>query len=546
MRLVPDRVPPYQPPSWAREIAQMRNMVRIPTRVSAYDPDQRPAPPENVTLTISVREVKTRLEFRGKVHCDFLTANTCEADIKKYIFQIRPCDGAGVALDGTNKRTLELPAKQAFDSDSELPHVIFQELEKPKKQHYQARARILDKDERFSNWSDWTSPQLPFQTALPKPPAPFNVILDFFSDVDKSRDEKWRTRVRWDEVTFWDVPGGDNEEDVARYAIRVQVSNDGAIGNDKMMHFIKEAKDNDADTTAQIVFHVRHRKWWYRASVRTIDKWNRRGDWSAWTAWQKPTQEAPPNPDDVTIHDNSLDSVVLDWDAPPEPANPDIIHIDVRYFQVQIASNPTFSPVHKFDREVHGERRRFHIKKADRGKTFYGRVRSMNADDDPGDWIAGRINGNSSPFADPDGVKIKSARYTMAWTLNGNAQAKLYKQMHPVPFDSKIIGAVIRAGDHDAATHPNDGCPTGSSLQANLRILNLADDTNRAVFDNDSRLKIPAGKHKDTLFLDDGDSAWAHQLVDKGESIGVKIATIGSSDPGSDIVVVATLAPYDN
>ena len=541
--LPPDRVIASEPPTVTRSITQLERSFRRMRRVGGFDPDLRPAPPENVTQTITVREAKVRLEYRVKVHCDFLTADTCEADIKRYIFQIRRTNAAGAPIDGTNKRTLELTHKQAFDTDSELPHVIFNDLEKPKSQYVQSRARILDKDERFSDWSDWTAHELPVQSALPKPPAPGNLQLDFFSTREKNSATRWIGRVRGNEVTDWDAPGGDHEEDVAAYIVQVQTSDDGIVGNDKMQHFYKPAKDEDADTVWHLTFLIRHRRYWKRARAKTVDRWGRKGDWGSWTSWQRPGQEEPPNSTAVTIFDNSVDQVIIDWDSPPDPADPDVIHIDVAYAQAQISKSPTFTPIFKKDLKILGSRRAFFIPKADRGATFYGRTRNASADDEFGEWIPARLLGNDNPSADPDGVKVKSPRYTMAWTINGDAQAKMYKQLHPVPFDSKIIGAMMRADEHDAATHPNDGCPTGSALEANLRIWDADDGTNRKVFDTDARLKIPASRHRDTVFLDDGDPSWSNQLVFKGESVGVRIAAIGSGNPGSNVVIVATLEP---
>lgn len=541
--LPPDRVIASEPPSVTRSITQIERSFRRMKRVGGFDPDLRPSPPTNVTTTITVREAKTRLEFRVKVHCDFLTADTCEADIKRYIFQIRRTNAAGSPIDGTNKRTLELTHKQAFDTDSELPHVIFNNLESPRKQYVQARARILDKDERFSDWSAWNAQQLPVQTALPKPPAPGNLQLDFFSDRDKTTAARWYARVRGNEVTDWDAPGGDIEEDVNGYAVRVQTSFDGSVGHDRMDHFFKPARDEDADTVWSITFPIRHRRYWKRAQARTIDRWQRKGDWGPWTSWQRPGQEEPPNSTDVTIFDNSVDQVVIDWDPPPEPTNPNVIHVDVVYAQAQISKSPAFAPVFKFDRRIIQSRKSFFIPKADRGATFYGRTRNANSDDEFGEWIPARILGNNNPSADPDGVKVRGPRYAMAFTINGNAQVKNYKQLHPVPEDSKIVRSMIRAGDHDAGTHPNDGCPTGSALEANFRIWDVDDATSVQVYDTDARLKIPAGKHKDTIVLEDGDPSWAHQFVDKGEAIGLKIAAIGSTNPGEDVVAVIWLEP---
>lgn len=194
-------------------------------------------------------------------------------------------------------------------------------MARPKTLYWQARVRAVDKNGCVGNWSDWTAPGLPWTGADPKPPAPiFLPVPITFERVEVHKHHKLRARVTWFEVTNFDYPGSpaDDETDVSAYAVELATSTDGineVSTNYRSKH--KVAKDSDADATATAVFGNVHRRYWYRARVRTIDRFNRRSDWSNWSAWILPfDDQAPPKPIAVKIYDKGIDRVILDWTAP--------------------------------------------------------------------------------------------------------------------------------------------------------------------------------------------------------------------------------------
>src|SRR3989304_2588348 len=107
---------PFQPPGLQRTLVELVDEVKLSRRVLEYDPDDRPEPPVDLALTISVREVKTRLEYKAKASCDPLTPNTCQADIDKYVFQMRYTDISGNPVADVDIRTKRIDGKEVFDA----------------------------------------------------------------------------------------------------------------------------------------------------------------------------------------------------------------------------------------------------------------------------------------------------------------------------------------------------------------------------------------------------------------------------------------------
>jgi hypothetical protein len=428
------------------------------------------------------------------------------------------------------------------DDDDRL-HIVTRDLPRPKTWYWQARVRAVDSDGCEGDWSAWTAQQLPSSAANPKPPVPSGLQLDFDKH-GKARHARWRGKLQWNEVRNFDYAGtpAEDEQDLSRYQWQVEVSNDGVVGDDHRFGGTKEANDDDdAGTLVRAGFPIRNPKNWFRARVRSIDRFNRRGNWSDWTSWQRPGNEAPPAPTEVTIYENAADRVVIDWTALEDPDDGDLIHVDIDYFQVQITKLPSFGTVYKWDKHVDGTRRAFKTAKADAGDIFYGRGRSVNSDGEKSAWIPATIAGNSNPAAAPEGVRIgKAGQIAKSCTVPGTVVAKHYDPSWTAGQTYDIVGIRARAGRHDAATHPNDGCPTSGDLVANLFVEDAGSSTSQKILASDSRLRINQNTHKDTAWIRKGDSNFLVTQIQEDESVSLKVGQAGSA---KNLVVELILEP---
>ena len=211
----------------------------------------------------------------------------------------------------------------AFDEDDFL-HVTIPHVPRPKTWSWQARVRCRSGEGCWSAFSRWTTAILPWDGAEPRPPTP--TYGDFPITFDtKGKDDKHKLRLlfTYDEVGFWDVPGGDREDDVRGYDVQIDQSTDGATWDDahgggkpyRTQH--RPAMDEDADTERVAVFPRISRRFWYRARVRTVDRFSRKGAWSDWTDPALPfDDDAPPKPKNVEVYPQSTDRVVVAWDDP--------------------------------------------------------------------------------------------------------------------------------------------------------------------------------------------------------------------------------------
>lgn len=405
------------------------------------------------------------------------------------------------------------------DRDDKL-HVITRKLPRPKTWYWQARVRAVDADQCQGNWSVWTTPGLPWTGADPQPPTPTGLNITF-DNKDRNRHNRWRAIVEWDEVLNWDVPGGDREDDMSAYSVQMEKSNDGASADGtKRWARRVEAKSEDADTTQHLIRHVIFRRYYYRARVRSIDRFNRRGVWSAWTAWQQPGSEGPPQPTNVKIFDNATNRVVTKWDAPTDPNDSEIIDVDIDHFQVQVSTSSTFATIYDFDRYHSSMKRAFKIAAADEGGTFYARVRSLNSEADKSAWIPATLAGNSSPSATASGVTIGAGG-------GGSGKTKHKWFFH---------GKLTEVDEVDSDDLDIDEAITLKKVRLRVKNASTGNDIKVKAFNNNTNLvatfTIPAGDKR--VAYDSLSYAFAD-----GDSLSCAITQVGvASDPGKNLTVL--------
>jgi microcystin-dependent protein len=427
----------FEPAGLKKEIIGVVSRTGKKERVKKYDPDERPAAPVNLRVNVKVREVKTRLEFKAIPRCDPLTPNTCQADIDKYIFQLRYTNGAGVPQEQDDEgknviHTKRLDAKEAFDSDNDEPHVRFASLDKPKTWYIQCRARIQDKHHRKSAWTSWSNPQLPFQTAMPKPPAPVITDLSFFKD-NGARETKYEGRVLFNNVQDWDVPGGDHEDDMARYAWKVQVQINGT-GSWRLLDkgTIEDVDDDEDDgpTTGKFTFRRVHRRHKYRVKMRSIDRWNRRGDWTAWFPTSSGVNIAQDTPPQVTItrYIDVKKRRGVTWQAPEDATD---INNDIKKIEIQIAKSSSFSTITEKHMSTAGHGvYRYLVPRADWDVNHFIRLRTVDGEGDRGPWqpsasgqLLNGVEGDEFDADSPGTIKKHAGPNTPSGWLRANGQS---------------------------------------------------------------------------------------------------------------------------
>lgn len=207
-----------------------------------------------------------------------------------------------------------------FYEDIDRFYVISRELPRPRKWYWQASVRAIDNDDCAGDWSAWTAPGLPWTGADPEPPAPtYGGTPITFDRIGRGKRRKLRLKFTFNEVVNWDVPGGDDEPDMRSYVVVVDRSDDGLTWDGTPWYrkkIVAAKQDDDADTTRTVHFIVEPRQW-YRVKVKSIDRYNRHGDFSAFTSatWPGDTTQ-PPTPLLVRIFETATNRVAVDWDAP--------------------------------------------------------------------------------------------------------------------------------------------------------------------------------------------------------------------------------------
>ena len=480
----------------ARKHTPRRNPCERPPGKPDLD-GQPPVPGMNFKLDFRVREAKTHLEFMGfcRWNEQDLDTNGLPLDpgrVDRYQVQMKATtDEAGEvpALDDEGEPILiekhRNPRDPAKDDDDPVRyHVYFGHMARPKTWYRSARIRVRAGKGCWSEWSDWTPPVLPWFEADPKPPTPEHLSMVY--DVErKARHGRFRAIVTFDEVGPWDVPGGDTEDDMKAYVVQLQRAELGAgevEGNwtDWKRDRMRAAKDKDEDTIVKTVFHNVRKRYVYRVRVRSIDRFNRRGDWSEWYYGGQPGDTTPiPAPTGVTL-DVDQHKFHVTWDVPEESAggpggtNDHIPSYDVDYSQVEIATDAGFTSVIRHDYKVKGENKTFRAVRPG-ASPYYARVRCVSSTEGTSEWAPTSATKNtpSTPAAPSVSFDTKGTRHARYRALVTVATVS--------PTDHEINKYVVQLA-HDASSGASP--PAGAKRQHGRVEGNATDDDLTEVFRN--------------------------------------------------------------
>ena len=138
------------------------------------------------------------------------------------------------------------------------------------------------------------------------------------------------------------------------------------------------------------------------------------------------------------------------------------------------------------------------------------------------------------------------------FTIAGPIAVGDYGPMWRADRDYWIARATVNIGTHDDGTHPNDGCPSGSSARFNfIRVIagdaNWTAPSNDSILGSDQRLIVYQNHHQDAINneedgpVDDLDFNIKH--LDEGEHVFLRVLAVGSSSPGIRAVASLTLIP---
>lgn len=450
-------------------VNKMDKRLRGVERTSKYD-DENDLPPQppTVVMNFGIREYKTHPEYNGIVTWALATINTCQADVDRWVVQIRATDDSGNPIHrhpGGPDVKHEAHVDNKGDTD---PHAFFVHLPRPKLWYWQARVAIRDKAHRLGPFSAWTTAQLPVDEAGPKPPVPSGITLTF-DTIEKTRWDRVRAIVTWNEIGNWDIPGSqvvnvtnataaasiatftinvslnvvvgstievkgvtpaayngewkvitvsgpgttitanigatpgalsvagtmtdvkDKESDVAAYQVQLRACNAaGTVGLGPVRKAHVTARDLDADTTQQVAFpkHIKKTAY-YQTRIRSIDRFHRKGDFSAWlpsTPGQSTDNTAPPVPASVVIV-GKFQEIGIKWDEPTDADDSEIVNDDVAHFQVQLSTTANFSVITEFDKMTHNRKKFYDSTKYK--QRFWLRVRSVDSSQNKSAWVSG-------------------------------------------------------------------------------------------------------------------------------------------------------------
>lgn len=248
---------------------------------------------------------------------------------------------------------------------------------------YWARVRSVDGSENKSEWATNTAnKQRPGQGA--------EITNITFDDAEKEKGAKLRCVV-----VFTYDEAGYNEDHIDRYVVEAIITSGAAYtGNEPRKRVVVEAQGDDAETDANdpksAVFKGVPRHKWIRCRFRAIDKDNRKGVWSPWSAsFQITDTTAPPDPVSVSV-ESDVKGALVKWENPNDPNDLTVVDNDIHYSQVElhVSGSTPDNPIGLLarDREVKSNRKRF--KGIGEGTNLVAWVRNVGATKTKSGWVS--------------------------------------------------------------------------------------------------------------------------------------------------------------
>lgn len=371
-----------------------------------------PAAPSTITESFQVTEDRTALNFAPKVSWAAVTRDEQghKIDIHQYVVQMVATSGGGldaqgmgppVELEDGKPRLREMHKnipKHDANGNSTDPaddfFVVYPEVPRPKTWYWQARVAAVDEKGCQGDFTPWTNQRLPWQTDSGRGavPTPSGVAMIFDTE-EKSRHDRYRAEVTFNEIRNWDIPGGDHQEDVKGYVVELQAGTNnyppGMNPTTWLPHTRERTPEAGTAATKTVVFEKIHKHYYYRARARTIDRFNRRSDWSNWVPNDSPgatpsDNVSPPQPTALDLNMNGHEARIT-WDEVIDPAS-GILHQDVAFFQVQLAKDAGYNNVALRDHFCITQHKVF---KLDKPKgDWYARVQAVDAAGNQSGWAA--------------------------------------------------------------------------------------------------------------------------------------------------------------
>jgi hypothetical protein len=167
--------------------------------------------------------------------------------------------------------------------------------------------------------------------------------------------------------------------------------------------------------------------------------------------------------------------------------------------------------------------------------------------------VPGTSSGNSDPDTSGTGVTIgvgAGGMVVATFSKPGLLRTKHYKQrwqnVTGKTLTFKKARAVVGVRDEPAGSHAagTDGHPIGSAVKIQIFRWLVDESAKNALFtsgglDDDDRLRIDAGTHKDV----NGPSTFEIPTLLDDQALSVKVAAVGSTFPGEDLVVQIYMEP---
>jgi hypothetical protein len=133
------------------------------------------------------------------------------------------------------------------------------------------------------------------------------------------------------------------------------------------------------------------------------------------------------------------------------------------------------------------------------------------------------------------------------FTIPGPVEVLDYGPMWRADRDYWIARLVANVGRHDTDSHPNDGTPGGGYIRVNMRRVSRDYSSDISILTADNRLAILEDHHQDVVNDEDthdfNRADFNIHRLKFGEHIYPSVTAIGSSRPGTGLVVTIVLVP---